>query len=189
MITKLIMLRLIITLAVCVNLINCINNGESNSENMAPADGKDPGVDLNTDTDTGTEDDTRCYVCNSNLQDGCEDHFDLDNAVYTGHSILCRDYFKNPNVTAKPPPGAKFFCTKSITTFEFPDTVEPVRIVRQCSFEPGRYGWAGCYYTANPYYQTTVCKCEGEKGSKGCNSAGSIASSLFLFVTGLVMLR
>lgn len=183
MIIVLTMLRLIITLAVCMTLARCASPPGSGDNQVEEGPDKGPQEEA--------EDQTSCYVCNSHEVDGCEekDYVDGKNATLEAglKHINCAAHFAtyNASVQVIPPPGSKYFCTKTIINFEFPDTVEDKRIIRACSFAPGRYGWAGCYYTATPLYSTTVCKCTGD----GCNSATSIASSLFVFVTGLLMLR
>jgi len=189
MVSNIIMLRLIITLAACVAL----TTGEltSGGNNHLAADGKDTGQPEPTGGD-----DTTCYVCNSKFQDGCDDVFDKDSEYAPKLIKNCRTYFddlglqndKNESAAVIPEPGTKFFCTKTKISFEFhgEHSAEEPRVIRQCSYAPGRYGWAGCYYTANNLYSTTVCKCDDDVN---CNSATSIASPLFVFVTGLLMLR
>jgi len=188
------MLRLIITLSVCVTLVHSANEGGSNLQSVA-GEGKD---NQEATAIEGEEDMvTSCIVCNSNLHDFCDDEtFDMtEEVVKVNHSKNCYDYVRSDERQAgsKPPANAKFYCTKTKITFEFGNTNEKSRIVRDCSWEPGRYGWAGCYYTANNLYSTTVCKCENKEVNgevqQYCNSATSIASSLFLFVTAFLMLR
>jgi hypothetical protein len=192
------MLRLIVTLAVCITLVHCANNGDSDMQSLH-GEGKD-----NQDGSVNEEEQdlvTSCIVCNSNEVDFCDDEtFSLENeGTKANLSENCFDYHNSEDRKdghIKPPANAKYYCTKTKITFEYGNTVEKTRIVRACSYAPGRYGWAGCYYTANNLYSTTVCKCENTEKDpitgelkQNCNSATSIVSSLFLILPALLMLR
>jgi len=184
------MLRLLITLAVCVTLVHSANEGGSDLQSVA-GEGKDNQEGAVNEDQEDVH--TSCIVCNSNKHDFCDDEtFDINEKfVQKNLSKNCWDYVNSNDREGgvKPPANAKFYCTKTKITFEFGNTNEKSRIVRDCSWEPGRYGWAGCYYTANNLYSTTTCKCENGADEQYCNSASTIASTLFLFVTALMMLR
>ena len=159
-------------------LLGCTVNCEQNSDNTENEVNEPPAKEVEEETAPGLN----CYICNSEVHDFCDDPIVPESKVYLQN---CAEHYmarlKSGEEKGNLPPLDKqpqFYCKKQETSFEFPGKMSERRVSRSCGFEEGRYGRQDCTYSANNYYTTLSCKCEGNE----CNSASSISISAFVIL-------